>query len=167
MDKDMHMLAEKYKNELLGYSLRHSDTASELRRKASENDIASYVSPVLFSDNMYSVSEDGADYNDMGYLLVKIFFSGRGTPVIGASVRVVKGEFSLEQISDSAGKTAVMTLPCPAASDGRNICGCYDVEVFIKGFCSQVYFRVPVFAGRVTILPVELHSVTVCDSRPV
>ena len=161
MDSQNRALAEKYKNELIAYSLRHNESASELREKTLSRDPIYKICPVLFSGVDYAVSTDSAEYTDMGGLIVKISLAGRGTPVIGAQVKLTKDDFALSQISDTGGKTAVMAVPCPRRNQNENICGCYDLQISVKDYCQLSYYNVPVFAGCVSVLPVELHPVTV------
>ena len=158
MDSQNRALAEKYKNELIAYSLRHNEVASELRRKALEKEPA--LAPVLFSGVDYLMSADTAAYTDIGGLIVKISLAGRGTPVIGAAVSLVRDDFTLQQISDTSGRTAVMAVPCPKRTD-ENVCGCYDLQVSVKDYCRLAFYNVPVFAGCVSVFPIELYPVTV------
>lgn len=120
------------------------------------------------NQNTGNLGDDGSEapYTDSAYLKVQVSAGGRAVPIPLATVTVSRAD-NEEQVfhqvlqTDADGKTPTITLPAPdrrlsETPTAQNPYAVYQVTVSAPNFQSERLMNVQMFAGQISILPVQL-----------
>ena len=106
-------------------------------------------------------------YTSYGYLKIRVYTAKEALPVPNVNVRIYGNEEStngtdFSVITSESGLTEILELPAPDVSyslspnSSEQAYSTYNIEVSHENFYSKRIDNVPIFAGILSVLPVEL-----------